>query len=116
MDPKSAPAAAPLGPAWKRYWDDSTKYWKQVYALFSKGGDWNRLKQDFKKIGVPKTTGANVKKLLDLFKQFAKEASLARHRSLFTALAAMLEVDVITWKDVGAKLREAPVALASFVS
>jgi len=110
MDPTSAPAAASLGPAWARYWDYSTQYWKQVYAVFSKGGDWNRMKHDFMKIRVQETTKANVKKLQDLFNQFASEASLVRHRSLFLALAAMLDLNAITWKEVQAKLREAPVA------
>jgi len=111
MDPTSAPAAASLGPAWTRYWDYSTQYWKQVYAVFSKGGDWNRMKNDFMKIRVQETTRANVKKLRDLCIQFASEASLARHRSLFLALATMLELEKITWKEVRAKLREAPVAV-----
>jgi serine/threonine protein kinase len=110
MDPNSAPAAAALGPAWARYWDHSTHFWKQVYAVFSKGGDWNRLKNDFMKIRAQETTEANVKKLRDLFNQFAKEPSLVQHRSLFTALAAMLELDAITWKEVQAKLREGSVA------
>jgi serine/threonine protein kinase len=110
MDPNSAPAAAALGPAWARYWDHSTHFWKQVYAVFSKGGDWNRLKNDFMKIRAQETTEANVKKLRDLLNQFAKEPSLVQHRSLFTALAAMLELDAITWKEVQAKLREGSVA------
>jgi hypothetical protein len=110
MDPTSAPAAASLGPAWTRYWDYSTQYWKQVYAVFSKGGDWNRMKNDFMKIRVQETTKANVKKLRDLFKQFVSDASLARHRPLFSALVTMLELDAISWKDVRAKLHEAPVA------
>jgi serine/threonine protein kinase len=108
MDPTSAPAAASLGPAWTRYWDYSTQYWKQVYAVFSKGGDWNKMKNDFMKIRVQETTKENVKKLRDLFNQFATEASLAKHRSLFLALATMLELEAITWKQVRSKLRETP--------
>lgn len=60
------------------------------------------------KTRVQETTQANVNKLRGIFNLFARDASLVRYRSMFLTFAAMLELDVITWKDIRAKLRQAP--------
>merc|ERR1719454_2127701 len=80
MDPTSAPAAASVGNAWTRYWEYAMQNWKQIYGVFSNGGDWDRLKNDMRKIQAQETTQANIKNLRDLFKRFASDASLVQHR------------------------------------
>jgi hypothetical protein len=96
----TTPSTKALEPAWKTYWDAATNFWKQVYAVFSKGGDWNKMKRDFMQKQVQETTEKNVKRLVKVLLEMAKESGNGKNVQLFETIARMLETEVVTWREI----------------
>lgn len=100
-----AEEARVLETAWSAYWEDAMRFWKQLYACFKNGGEWNALKSAFLQQQVAETTGRNLENLRAAVTACAAVEREASASALFRTLSRMLDGESVEWADLSALLR-----------
>jgi len=99
----------PLYKAWETYWQDSTRFWKQLMAFVrgQSGGDFNKLKSAFLQQQIAETYGRNIQCLRTALTACAS-SSAVEHSTFFATLAAMLAGRRLEWSSIAALLESTP--------
>merc|ERR1712228_1117876 len=93
-----------MGTAWITYWEDATRFWKQLMAFVrGQGGDFNRLKSAFLQQQIVETYGRNLQNLRTALTTCAATSS-PQHATFFHTVATMLSGRKMEWVEIEALL------------
>merc|ERR1712048_336521 len=100
------PHAAALFAAFATYWDDATKFHRELYAVFRGQGTWAALKKSFMQQKLVERTKRNLSKLKHALDEAANSVHSTSEESIFCrALKRMLSGCHVEWAHLHSMLR-----------